>query len=1123
MNRIVRALSVGVVCLWGVWPGSADGQSATPPNPPPAGVMTLEDASARLKLFPRDACQQYIVMKLAQRAGLEPSTILGPDRNSDRRAAIERRENVDLFSIFSGALAVQESLQLDAMRARGEQTRPPEHETVALSELKGPTVQSHPWQVMLAGRTPAVSPLMQYIPEDQYLISFRSVGKLLDVIDTGDLFAKHLLSQAGEPAWKRDTEYQLKRQLAVETNPLARPFYDLVVKEIAITGSDPFVTEGSDVTLLFRYEQEPVFKAQMEAYLKSAEKAVPGVVRKEAQWEGIPYVHLTSPDRAVHVYSAYPAKGVHIRSNSLPGLQRVLGLVQGKPGKGVTSLGESQEFAYIRTLMPDGAAEEDGLIYLSDPFIRKLVGPQLKITELRRLRCFNHLKMIEFASAMHRMERGNVPKTLAELATADCLPNGFGKELLTCPCGGKHSLSADGKHAQCSHHGHSERLIPCDEIPVANATQSEAEAYEAFEQQYSQYWRTFFDPIAIRIRSTPESYRVETIVLPLIENTVYQSMAMAFGGEAKAQSHTVTADTILSMNFSIDKARLLEQSGWPPPPPELAAAEATSQVALAQAQQQSTNNLRQIAIAMHNFHDTFNNFPAAAKVDAQGKPLLSWRVQILPYLDQAELYNQFHLDEPWDSPHNILLLPKLPAVYRSPGVKGLKPGTTTYLTVVDENSAFPPNGKTSKIARLTDGTSNTIMVLDAAIEHAVDWTKPDDLPLDMEVLKHALQSHFRNGGLVAMCDGSVGTLMPALSDETLRDLFVCNDGHILGDVIRYAPSPNRSRDPLALHEMTGGHISERDVYEFAAQGLGESVSLHVCDSAPQLDVQMSSILGQMLGSTGRGGRGFEPEFFMAAMAITSINSPVYLRVALDDIAIADRFLEKLDKAMATVVRIPTNSGFFEVEKDYYATTTNGTKTRAFVLSFGPIRWRFFYTRIGQSMVVSTQHSILEELSQLEAQLAKAPSTPSHASLAIHRSHWRKIMPSVRMTWNESARHSCLDNLGHLGTAARTMLPDARAKANAASLLKQAAEIYGVHHYCPAGGSYTLRADQQCQCSLHGTVEEPTQPSLDDTSGVAQQVLTNFQDARFSLTFLPEGLHAVLELDRTIPAKTPKTP
>src|SRR5262249_18903195 len=106
------------------------------------------------------------------------------------------------------------------------------------------------------------------------------------------------------------------------------------------------------------------------------------------------------------------------------------------------------------------------------------------------------------------------------------------------------------------------------------------------------------------------------------------------------------------------------------------------------ARERSLNNLKQLAFAMHTYHDAHKLLPAAASYDRQGKPLLSWRVQLLPYLEQTNLYNQFKLDEPWDSPHNKKLIAKMPPIYRSAFSRKGAEGKTVYLAPVGKDTAF---------------------------------------------------------------------------------------------------------------------------------------------------------------------------------------------------------------------------------------------------------------------------------------------------------------------------------------------------------------------------------------------------------------------------------------------------
>lgn len=199
---------------------------------------------------------------------------------------------------------------------------------------------------------------------------------------------------------------------------------------------------------------------------------------------------------------------------------------------------------------------------------------------------------------------------------------------------------------------------------------------------------------------------------------------------------------------------------------------------------QSQNNLKQIMLAMHNFHDTFKGFPALYGVGADNKPLLSWRVYILPFIEQQPLFEQFHLDEPWDSEHNKKLIERMPAVYRSPN-SNAPPGHTTYLAISGESSALAPpkaGANTGKyavgasLATITDGTSNTVGVVEANDGAAVPWTRPDDYKYSPQDPIRGLRGVYPNGVLAAFCDGSVRFLSEAVGKEAFNAYFTRNGG-----------------------------------------------------------------------------------------------------------------------------------------------------------------------------------------------------------------------------------------------------------------------------------------------------------------------------------------------------------
>src|SRR4051812_18980293 len=119
---------------------------------------------------------------------------------------------------------------------------------------------------------------------------------------------------------------------------------------------------------------------------------------------------------------------------------------------------------------------------------------------------------------------------------------------------------------------------------------------------------------------------------------------------------------------------------------------------------------------MHNYESQYGRFPPAVVYGADGRPLYSWRVLILPYIEQSPLYERFHLDEPWDSPHNIQLLPEMPSSYAAPGRKKtlMPPHHTVVHVFHGPGAAFEGrDGISLKEFQEGDGTSNTILLVEA--------------------------------------------------------------------------------------------------------------------------------------------------------------------------------------------------------------------------------------------------------------------------------------------------------------------------------------------------------------------------------------------------------------------------
>jgi RNA polymerase sigma factor (sigma-70 family) len=190
---------------------------------------------------------------------------------------------------------------------------------------------------------------------------------------------------------------------------------------------------------------------------------------------------------------------------------------------------------------------------------------------------------------------------------------------------------------------------------------------------------------------------------------------------------------------------------------------------------QSANNLKQIGLGLHNYHDTYKRLPAPAIYDKNGKALLSWRVAILPFVEQNELYRQIKLDEPWDSPHNQKLLKEMPSLYAPVGAARGGPGMTYYQAFVGPHAGFEP-GKTLRFPSFTDGTSNTILVVEAGTP--VPWTKPEDLSFVADQMLPKLGGLFGGHFHALWADGSVSLLSKDVAKQDLQAAITRDGGEV---------------------------------------------------------------------------------------------------------------------------------------------------------------------------------------------------------------------------------------------------------------------------------------------------------------------------------------------------------
>lgn len=251
--------------------------------------------------------------------------------------------------------------------------------------------------------------------------------------------------------------------------------------------------------------------------------------------------------------------------------------------------------------------------------------------------------------------------------------------------------------------------------------------------------------------------------------------------------------------------------------------EAANRARAAAQGRRSMNNLKQIGLAFHNYADAYRSFPPAAVIGPDGRPWHSWRVLLLPFLEETKLYEQYDFSEPWDSPKNAAVAAKIVDVYRDPARPGDEP-LTGYAAIVGKEALFTPEsvrmqakddfpacltrGKRPFFPQVTDGTSLTMAFATVPAERKIPWTKPDDIVVDGDfpgIGKPAGIGTVDIGtgagpvALTLFADGAVHMLAPATDRDLLSKLITRAGGEVVDfDAIdaKRGPIANPAGPPL---------------------------------------------------------------------------------------------------------------------------------------------------------------------------------------------------------------------------------------------------------------------------------------------------------------------------------------
>jgi hypothetical protein len=446
----------------------------------------------------------------------------------------------DLYSMSSGMLAIQEALQLDRMT--GELTREGGAQT-AVQSLKGPEIKSHPFELMLGGKTPKTYPMDALIPSDFYYLHFSNINDQIAFSDLMDKWGTNFLHLMQVSSTDSMIKEKYLGQLCLKMSELTRLFGDKVIDDMAVCGNDPFLDDGTDISVIFSVKNKAVFDLNVSRYFMEAKSSFKDIKDETSEVSGFKMRAFYTPDGAVSSYSCY-INDFMVYSNSRAAVLKIIDAYK-NPRK---SMAETDDYLYMRTVYEADAGNESAFLYLSDAHIRKLVGPEFKIARQRRLNCAASLRMINNAVTLYKMDKKADHPSLETLIAGGYLEEKY----IFCPDGGTYWLSGETLEPCCSKHRRLRYMTPASEMIPQYATGSESSQYIRFVREYNNYWTKFFDPVGIRIKNTPKRISLETCILPLVENSIYNWLSDACGGAAAKFYDFKVPSTIFSLRAKIN-------------------------------------------------------------------------------------------------------------------------------------------------------------------------------------------------------------------------------------------------------------------------------------------------------------------------------------------------------------------------------------------------------------------------------------------------------------------------------------------------------------------------------------------------------------------------------------------
>lgn len=422
----------------------------------------------------------------------------GQQRNVDWQTESEMERSL---SLVSGGMALSENLQLDRMLTIGTGD---DKETFPVDEIEGITVNEFDWDPLVKGIDPKLDTLASYIPADQHAMFLPSFQSLVTLIETGFETAGPLVPLMSGTSESANTRQRYQDQLGLPLGEIQKVFGPRLIKSIAITGGDPYFRTGTDVAILFESSEPATLTSAIHATIAMSVANKSDAEKVSGTAGSVEYQGYRSPDRRVSTYIA-TLDNVVLVSNSLVQLNRIVE-VSNQPRTALASL---DEFRFFRDRYVLGDEQETALIVITDQTIRRWCSPQWRIATSRRTRAAAVLSDLH-ARYMSQLAAGMETPVNVDIGASVFALNQF---------------TVVGNAAISPTYGTLEFQTPVNELELNKVSGREKTAYENWRRGYQSNWSTAFDPIAIRLNLSDGKLAADLTVLPLIDNSEYQSLS----------------------------------------------------------------------------------------------------------------------------------------------------------------------------------------------------------------------------------------------------------------------------------------------------------------------------------------------------------------------------------------------------------------------------------------------------------------------------------------------------------------------------------------------------------------------------------------------------------------------